>query len=48
MQTLRIGDAKRGEEVAEAGSAEFIQTGVVAEDCWQGSQTPGRIAALGR
>lgn len=34
-------------EVAEAGSGEFTRTGRVAEDCWPGSQTPGRLAALG-
>lgn len=36
------------EEVAEAGAAGFQQTGRVAEDCWTGSQQPGRLAALGR
>jgi hypothetical protein len=36
------------EEVAESGNADFVKTGVVEEDCWQGSQTPGRLAALGR
>jgi hypothetical protein len=35
-------------EVAESDNATFMQTGVVAEDCWQGSQKPGRLAALGR
>jgi hypothetical protein len=35
------------EDVAEAGAADFMQTGRVTEDCWQGSQTPGRLAALG-
>ena len=24
------------------------QTGMIAEDCWPGSQKPGRLAALGR
>ena len=36
------------EEVAESGSQGFMKTGVVEEDCWQGSQIPGRLAALGR
>ena len=35
------------EDVAEAGNADFVKTGAVAEDCWQGSQKPGRLAALG-
>jgi len=35
-------------EVAESGDTDFMKTGVVAEDCWQGSQKPGRLAALGR
>ena len=34
--------------VADAGSTDFEKTGAVAEDCWQGSQKPGRLAALGR
>jgi hypothetical protein len=37
------------EQVAEsANSGDFMKTGVVAEDCWQGSQKPGRLAALER
>ncbi|MGB5611267.1 MAG: hypothetical protein WBM67_01300 [Sedimenticolaceae bacterium] len=35
-------------EVAESGESQFIETGIVPEDCWQGSQKPGRLAALGR
>ena len=35
-------------DVAESDNASFMKTGVVAEDCWQGSQVPGRLAALGR
>jgi len=34
-------------EVAESGESQFIETGIVPEDCWQGSQKPGRLAALG-
>jgi len=34
------------EDVASAGAASFSRTGMVAEDCWQGGQTPGRLAAL--
>ena len=36
------------ETVADSGSTSFRQTGMIAEDCWPGSQRPGRLAALGR
>jgi hypothetical protein len=35
------------EQVAEAGSAAFVQSGDVPEDCWPGTQRLGRLAALG-
>lgn len=33
--------------VADAGSSAFRDTGVIAEDCWPGSQVPGRLAQRG-
>ncbi|HOP14988.1 MAG: hypothetical protein KDI22_00870 [Gammaproteobacteria bacterium] len=36
------------EAVAESAAGSFMQTGEVAEDCWPGSQKPGRLVALGR
>lgn len=35
-------------DVAEADTPAFVETGVVKEDCWTGSQTPGRLAAAKR
>lgn len=35
------------EQVAEAGTAAFSDSGQVSEDCWPGSQRPGRLAAAG-
>ena len=33
-------------EVAEAGTSDFLKSGGVAEDCWPGGQRPGRLVAL--
>ena len=35
-------------DVADADTPAFVETGIAKEDCWPGSQTPGRLAAAGR